>query len=129
MNSPATCSFFIGVLALVSVSAQLRAEQFDLTAFSKVCADRMPNVQEDRRTCVVGIVQEGGELDVLITTHDLLAGRKLSVFSSSVVQRAVTRLAELADRTGQIVVVGGFLDGTALYSATTDSSRRRLGRE
>jgi hypothetical protein len=71
MNSLATFAFSITVLALVSVSAQLRSEPFDLTAFSKVCAERMPNVQEDRRTCVVGIVQEGGELDVLISTHDL----------------------------------------------------------
>ena len=77
----------------------------------------MPNVQEDRRMCVLGIVREGGQLDVLVSTRDIPAGPKLSVYSSSVVQPGRTRLAELAELIGQIVVVGGFLDGPAVYSA------------
>jgi hypothetical protein len=60
-------------LALVCLCAQVRAETADATLFSRACIERIPNVQQDRRTCVVGIAHDGNNVDVLVSTRDALA--------------------------------------------------------
>jgi hypothetical protein len=117
MSYLTTTSAFVSAVTLLFMAARLQAAPIDTAPLYIACAERMPDIQQNRRTCVVGIVREGGELDVLVSTRDIPAGHKLSVFSSSVLQRGITRLAELAALTDQIVVVGGFLDNGGLYSA------------
>jgi hypothetical protein len=113
----ALAAFAVFALALLDPSTQGEAQPSAATPFAQACRDRLPNIQPDRRVCLVGIVRGDREVDVLASSTEDLIGQRVAVYSSSVVQRGLTPLAELSALTERIVVVGGFVDGHAIYSA------------
>jgi hypothetical protein len=105
------------VIGFLCLSTQIEAQPASSDLFLTACRDRMPNIQEDRRVCIVGIVHDGKDVDVLLSTRADLAGRRLAVYGSSVVQPGLASLKEISNLIERIVVLGGFVDGSAIYSA------------
>ena len=110
------------MVTLLCLSTQVRAQA--VSPFQDACRERLPQVQADRRVCIVGIVRDGNNVDVLVSTRDDLVGRRVAVYASSVVQSARFPLAEMSGLNERIVVIGGFIDGSALYSAKVLSGGR-----
>jgi hypothetical protein len=85
--------------------------------FADHCQARLSDIQQDRRLCVVGIMQDERHLQIIAATRPDFAGRVVSVYESHVVQNMRVPLAGLAGNKGRIVAVGGFVDGDNLFSA------------
>jgi superfamily I DNA/RNA helicase len=118
--------FLFGIAFLLLASAA-KAQTPSASAFAKACQERLQDVQEDRRICVVGMVRAEKTIEVVFSTRDDFVGKKLFVYSSRVVERGLTPLKELSNLKDKIVVIGGFNDGSGIYSArllSGDTARR-----
>ena len=103
--------------AAARFSSSAKAQSIAPTAFSRACFERIADVQADRRVCVVGIVRDERTIDVLLSTRETLVGQSVTVYGSRVIQGRRVPLTELGKLANRIVVIGGFIDGAAIYGA------------
>jgi hypothetical protein len=86
--------------------------------FAKACADRLKNIQDDRRVCVVAEVLDEKTLRVVAATQASKVGKNISATAIPPQGgQGPTPLKELSQLKGRLIVVGGFDNGDMLFSA------------
>jgi hypothetical protein len=85
--------------------------------FASACNSALNDIQDDRRVCVVGIVQDDTKVRVLFSNKSALIFKVAEVFQSPPQQGQKVPLDGLGKLKGQTVAVGGFENGTTIFSA------------
>ena len=86
--------------------------------FTTACnAALAADIQEGRRLCVVGIVQDGTKVDVFMSNKSEAVFKTVQVYKSPPQAPMEDPIPGLDGRKGQIVAIGGFDNGATIYSA------------
>ena len=106
------------VAAAVIGSSVCYAQEPASDAFVAACNKALEDtVQQGRRVCVIGVVESDTIIRVLFSNSAEVTFQPVEVYESPVQQGHEEALKALDQLKGQVVAVGGFENGTTIYSA------------
>ena len=98
------------------------AQAAEASPFDSACDAALSDVQENRRVCLVGVALDESRVSVLLSNNAAIIFLVVDVYQSAPQQGQQVPLHELAQLKGRTIALGGFQEGSTVYSV------RLLGR-